>query len=158
MAPRRSLAATDTTVGPLAFHATAEIRAESLVVAVKARNVSGGTVHLAWGACSLSPRLYAPDSAMHAPVYDWLHHSNTTPPGPGGRACPMYLATGNIAPGDSLAPRELTVAVSTGELARDGVRPGEYEVGAWLRLNGLQAAGAAADSMLVRIGTLEVPR
>ncbi|HKO16162.1 MAG TPA: hypothetical protein VJU87_07980 [Gemmatimonadaceae bacterium] len=148
----------DTSYGPLRFHAVVEVTRDSLLVTVTMRNQGAAPVRLEWGACAMSPRLYETAGLSRPPVYDWLGRSTTTPPGAGGRACPLYLALHTLAPGDTLAPRELRVAVAAAELRQKNVRPDRYEAAAGLRIGGMGEAGARADTLVIPIGPVQLSR
>ena len=133
---------------------------DSLETVASVTNVSRRSMHLGWGACSLSPRLYRSAPRTGRPAFDWLGRPNPDP-ADGGAAWggSAYLATRVLAAGETLAPSEFGVALPASRIAGDSLSPGRYYVGAWLRLRDTRSPGSAPeDTLTLRGGVVELRR
>lgn len=116
----------------LRFTATTRIRADSLVVDVVARNATQRALSLEWGACALDVQLFRAAALEGTPAFDYGKSRDPgTPPGT-FEACPLYLRTQQLAPGDTLAPDEFHRAMALRRLGADSLGAGTYHVAARL--------------------------
>jgi len=105
----------------------------------------------------MSPRLYRTARRAWPPAYDWRR--GRAPEGGGlGYACPAYLATRALAPGDSLAAHEFRRALPARWVAGDTLPAGRYYAAALLRFVAPRAAGGAEDTLTVAGGVVELRR
>jgi hypothetical protein len=133
---------------------------DALETAVTLTNVSARAVHLEWGACSVSPRLYRAAGRTGPPAFDWLaRRSPAAEDGGMPRVCPAYLALHDLAPGDSLAAGEFRLALPARWVAGDSLPPGRYYAAAWVRLVGTRAEGGLwEDTLTLAGGVVELRR
>lgn len=120
----------------LELTARSALVADSLVVRVVGRNAAHDTLSLAWGACSLDVLLYR-SAARDRAAFDWAKRSASGAP----EACPMYMATAKLAPGDTISPQEFRLAIPVARIGLDSLGVGQYFVAAHL-LGVMVPAGA----------------
>jgi hypothetical protein len=118
-----------TTIGGLTYQAETRIQesdeSPALNVSVTVTNVNDQRVHIEYGACTLSLRVYdSPDRS-----------------GPqlaqGGQAggCPLYLMGRDLEPGESLSPGEFQIAVPVRDILGDVLSEGRYYFTAVVQVN-----------------------
>jgi hypothetical protein len=91
------------------------------------KNIAARPVHLEWGACSMRLQLFASATFTGAPVFDAFEWPSITRDLPGiTRVCPTYLATRDLAPGETVAPSELVVQTTIQGVVGDSLPAGKY--------------------------------
>ncbi len=125
---------------------------EELSTRVLLINVTLQPKHLEYGACSLELRAYTTPARTPPPV--WTSLQRWDPLG-FGYACPLYLATATLGPGDTLAAPEFSLRIPLYEIVGDGLgteaplTEGHYYFGAILGLINRETPQlAAGDAML----------
>ncbi|HEU4642964.1 MAG TPA: hypothetical protein VFS44_10965, partial [Gemmatimonadaceae bacterium] len=125
----------ETTLAGLAYGARAEVAGAAprqLHVSFSVVNTAARARHLEWGACSLRLRAYRAGEGG-APV--WRSEARRPVGSETPYVCPLYLATGDLAPGDSMRAGELQAYVSVPEILADSLPAGRYHITALMELN-----------------------
>lgn len=115
-----------------------DIVPRTLRARARVTNESGRPLGIEYGACSLTLFAYASADRRGEPV--WTSWERWHPLFD-GFACPAYLASDVLAPGETVSPGEFTVAIPIYQIVGDGLggepplAPGRYHLFAVLRLN-----------------------
>lgn len=112
----------------------------ALDLRVTATNVSGRSVRLEYGQCSLSLRVHDNAQRSGAPVAQ----------GGGSGYCLRYLAYKDLEPGDSLSPGEFQLSVPVADILGDALPEGRYYFTAVLKVNGESVEIPAGEADLAR--------
>ncbi len=115
-----------------------------LVVQASAVNTGRKAVRLEYGDCSIRLRLSLVPGTQRGPRPRPARKTDDM------RACLAYLAIAELAPGDTLSPKELRADVPVPEVMGDSLPDGRYRVSAVVELNGRTHAVAAGEVELTR--------
>lgn len=123
-------------VDGVVYEAASAVARDSLRVGVTATNTAGTTRHLEFGACALSLALYRAAAREEPAAWDEDRLE---------RVCVLYLAVRDLAPGESIQPREFVRTVAVPEILGDSLPSGSYFVTGRLTVNDRRLVLAAGS-------------
>ncbi|HEV2148806.1 MAG TPA: hypothetical protein VGR37_15485 [Longimicrobiaceae bacterium] len=117
----------------LAFRAETRVKGRELHAEASVTNTTARPVYVEYGACALHLRAYRTPARAGEPA--WRSERREPWEGTMGYACPSYLASHTLAPGETFSPKELRLRVPLVEVLGDSLTDGRYYFTASLRLN-----------------------
>ena len=144
---------------PDLLHYAAETRVEGtgpreLVARVVATNPTDRNIYLEYGACSLRLRAYRTPERTGRPLW---HSEYRQPPGSEfGYACPGYLATQLVAPGEVISPAEFNARIPLYEVLGDSLLDGRYYFTAVLEFQSGAGTTLANDTVRIPAGSADL--
>jgi hypothetical protein len=105
--------------------------------AVTVTNAGRGRVRLEYGACSMTLRAFRTPERTGTPAWDAARRPNPDPATGIYWACPLYLATKELQPGESHSPNEFRSRIPGPQILGDSLPDGRYYLVARVGLNGV---------------------
>lgn len=141
---------------------TAPVPALEAMVAMT--NHGSSSVQFEYGACALQVWAYAGEQRDRRPA--WRSERRAPPGSEVGYACPSYLTSRVIAPGESFSPDEFGLRVPIRELLADSLPAGVYHLRAGVELlwdtvrvvDGLRYGDQQNDTVWLDLGSVYLPR
>jgi hypothetical protein len=140
----------------IALRAMTSTQGDTLTIRVSGRNVAKHPAHLEWGACSTRLQLFRSPGFEGAPVFDSAVEKRPRTAGI-TQVCLTYLMAMNLAPGDSVAPREFVIHPTIPRLTGDSLPAGKYYLRAKVQL--IASRGRYHELWFdVPVGDIQIPR
>ena len=131
----------------LSFSATTSVSDGQLRPSVSFTNTNAKAVRLEYGACAITLLAYRDASRTGSPAWD---SSRRKAQDGIGYACPAYLATGRIEPGQTASPLEFSPTFRVAEMLGDSLPAARYYFKARIGLNWRNIEIPAGDAVVAR--------